>query len=113
MHRLPLRAANRLLTVLEDLGIAADVHEGYGIALVSVWVDLVVWTDGASFSWWSGRISQRTGLREHAYCPADDPVTAARRIADRYAELRDEHPLSELIREVLSEIPSRRMGLPV
>ncbi|MFJ2029080.1 hypothetical protein [Streptosporangium sp. NPDC087985] len=68
MHRLPLRAANRLLTALEDLGIAADVHEGYGIALVSVWVDLVVWTDGASFSWW----------------------------------------LSELIREALSEIPSRR-----
>ncbi|MET8047172.1 hypothetical protein ABZU75_06180 [Streptosporangium sp. NPDC005286] len=62
MHRLPLRAANRLLTALEDLGIAADVHEGYGIALVSVW------TDGASFPWW----------------------------------------LSELIREALSEIPSRR-----
>jgi signal transduction histidine kinase len=32
--------AHRLRAELERFGIAADVHDGYGRALVSVWVDL-------------------------------------------------------------------------
>lgn len=103
MSPLPLRTAERLVLALEDLGVAADVNEGYGIALVSVWIDLVVWTDGTCYSWWSGRISERTRRKLYAYSPADDPVTAARRVAERYAELRDTHPLSALIREVLAD----------
>lgn len=98
-----LRAAEQLALALEDLGVAADVHEGHGIALVSVWTDLVVWTDGMAYSWWSGRISGRTGRKLYTYGPAHDPVAVARRVAERYAELREEHPLSALIREVLGK----------
>jgi hypothetical protein len=49
--------AERLRRELEQYGVAADVHEGFGLALVSVWVDLVVWTDGRWFRWRSGRTS--------------------------------------------------------
>ena len=48
--------AERLRRELEQYGVAADVHEGFGLALVSVWVDLVVWTDGR---WFRGRITKR------------------------------------------------------
>lgn len=102
MSPLPLRTAERLVLALEDLGVAADVNDGYRIALVSVWVDLVVRTDGTSYSWWSGRFSGRTGRKLYVHSPADDPATAARRVAKRYAELQDTHPLSALIRELLA-----------
>ncbi|WP_370028601.1 hypothetical protein [Planotetraspora sp. GP83] len=45
------RCAERLRVELERYGVAADVHEGYGLALASVWIDLVVWTDGRWFRW--------------------------------------------------------------
>ncbi|WP_344918453.1 hypothetical protein [Streptosporangium oxazolinicum] len=35
-------AAKELQEALETYGIASDVHDGYGLALVSVWVGLVV-----------------------------------------------------------------------
>jgi hypothetical protein len=31
---------------LAEDGVSADVHAGFGLALVSVWVGLVVWCDG-------------------------------------------------------------------
>ena len=51
----PSRAAKRLSDELAALGIRTDIQEGYGLALVSVWVEcgldrrlvlpLVVWTE--------------------------------------------------------------------
>jgi hypothetical protein len=97
----PLHAARRLQNALHDLGINGDVHQGHGLALVSVWADLVVWCDGTSYYWWSGRTSPRTGRRTYSYSPADDPVTTARRIAHRYAHLRRTHPLSVAMGQAL------------
>lgn len=101
-----VRAAYSLCRQLEFHRIAADVHEGDGVALVSIWVTLVVWCedgpDGTTrFRWWSGRTSARTGRWVYTYCPAGAAATAARRIADRYAELRATHPLSPMIAERL------------
>ncbi|GII62365.1 hypothetical protein Skr01_24500 [Sphaerisporangium krabiense] len=79
-------AAHRLSHALERHGINGQVHEGRGLALVSVWTDLVAWTDGSCF-WWSGAVSD-SNRRTYSYSPADDPVTTARRVAERYAELR-------------------------
>ena len=56
-------AAEQLRAALDDLGIAADVHEGHGAALLSVWVELLVWSDGFRFMWWNGEYSARTGRR--------------------------------------------------
>ncbi|MDH2424038.1 hypothetical protein [Sphaerisporangium sp. TRM90804] len=86
------RAAHRLSRELEEHGITGEVHEGRGLALVSVCVDLVAWTDGSSFFWWSGEVSAATRRRTYSYTPADDPVTAARRVLDRYEQLRRERP---------------------
>ncbi|MER6001988.1 hypothetical protein ABT120_25685 [Nonomuraea angiospora] len=41
-----LETADELCAALARMGISADVHEGRGLALVSVWTGLVVWTDG-------------------------------------------------------------------
>ncbi|RCG29497.1 hypothetical protein DQ384_20915 [Sphaerisporangium album] len=80
------QAAHRLSRALERHGITGEVHEGRGLALVSVWVDLVAWTDGSCF-WWSGAVTAGN-RRSYSYSPADDPVTTARRVAERYAQLR-------------------------
>ncbi|MDP9866036.1 hypothetical protein J2S55_005302 [Streptosporangium brasiliense] len=88
----PLNAARRLHDELAELGIASDVHDGYGLALVSVWFGLVVWTDGHVFRWGTGEGPERDRRGWHAFGPADDPVTTACRVADRYAELRRTHP---------------------
>ncbi|MFI6504398.1 hypothetical protein [Nonomuraea typhae] len=87
-----IRAAQRLVRALEPHGIAADIHDGYGLALVSVWIDLVVWTDGLVYRWWSGSVSGGSGRRVYAACPADAPETAARRIALRNRMLQQTHP---------------------
>jgi hypothetical protein len=93
-------AAHRLREELHRHGIAADVHDGFGRALVSVWVDLVVWCHPTAYYWWSGRISPQTRQRTYCYSPTNDPVTTARRVAARYAQLRNEHPLSPLINDI-------------
>ncbi|WP_433423616.1 hypothetical protein ACQP1V_16170 [Microtetraspora malaysiensis] len=99
-------AAERLREELERYGIGADIHEGDGVALVSVWVDLVVWTDGAySYLWWTGEHFPRSSLRKYTYGPVDDPVAAARRVAARYAELRHGHPRSREVGETLAAVP--------
>jgi hypothetical protein len=47
-------------------------------------------------------VSLRTGWRLYAVYGVDNPATAARGVALRYAELRDSHPRSELIVRALS-----------
>ncbi|MFC7639969.1 hypothetical protein ACFQX6_02125 [Streptosporangium lutulentum] len=56
-----MHAAGLLKDELERQGVESDVHDGYGLALISVWADLVVWTDGMVYRWWAGRVSSRTG----------------------------------------------------
>ncbi|MBO3753052.1 hypothetical protein J5X84_44025 [Streptosporangiaceae bacterium NEAU-GS5] len=80
-------AAEQLRRNLAGLGVVADLHSDYGLALLSVWTDLVVWTDGHCFRWWAGRTSIQ-GRKVYAFCPANDTATAARRVARRYVELR-------------------------
>lgn len=105
--------AEGLRVELEGLGIAADLHEGEDVALLSVWVDLIVWcergADGWRYRWWTGRVSDQTGRRIYTGCRADAVKTAARRIAGRYAELRHTHPLSPVVAEVCAAcgIPER------
>ncbi|MEV6862719.1 hypothetical protein AB0M44_17190 [Streptosporangium subroseum] len=91
-----LGAAEELRTHLEQQGITADVHDGYGLALVSVWVGLVVWCKDDRYWWRTGWDAQRQRFT-YAWHPATDPIRAARRVAFRYAELRKIHPPSELM----------------
>ncbi len=83
----PEGAGHELRRVLEAHGIVADVHDGYGLALVSVWVGLIVWCDGERF-WWRTGWDDRRQRFTYTWHPAADPVRAARRIAFRYAALR-------------------------
>ncbi|MGJ6968855.1 hypothetical protein ACSDR0_43835 [Streptosporangium sp. G11] len=92
-------SAERLKLSLGDLQIAADVHEGQGIALVSVWLDLIVWTNGRWYRWWTGRMSQKTRRRLYAVHSTENPVTTARHVALRYRELHTSHPLPALLAE--------------
>ncbi|MER5649867.1 hypothetical protein [Streptosporangium sp. NPDC002524] len=97
----PCHAAESLRTALGEHDITSDVHDGYGLALVSVWVGLVVWCDGARF-WWRTGWDARRGRFVYAWHPVTEPGRAARRVTFRYRELRETHPLSELIAESMS-----------
>jgi hypothetical protein len=77
----------------ERHGIQADPHVGHGVAFVSVWVDLLVWTNGRWFRWAAGRTSA-SGRPVYAFGPVADVVTVARRVALRHAALQRDHPLS-------------------
>lgn len=99
---LPLNTAEELCRSLQVLGISADVHEGFGLALVSVWVGLVVWCDGERY-WWRTAWDACRKRPVYAWHPAVDTARAARRVAMRYADLRGNHPLSELISDLTSE----------
>jgi hypothetical protein len=105
-----LESADWLRAALSDLGVSADVHAGQGIALISVWIDLVVWTDGTIYYWWSGEQSPANGRRLYSYGPADDPVTVARRVAQRLDSLSESHPLSAFIHEAA---PTEDAGVPL
>ena len=98
-------SAERLKLSLADLQIAADVHEGQGVALVSVWLDLIVWTNGRWYRWWTGRMSQKTGRRLYAIHSTENPATTARHIALRYRELRTSRPLPAVPAEVVHCAP--------
>lgn len=95
----PAGDAQRLADDLADLGITADVHDGYGLALVSVWVGLVVWCDGERFWWRSGWDPHRR-IPVYAWHLAYDTERAARRVARQFADLRQTHPLSAMIAEI-------------
>jgi hypothetical protein len=92
-------SSERLKLSLGDLQIAADVHEGQGVALVSVWLDLIIWTNGRWYRWWTGRISQKTGRRLYAVHSTEDAPTTARHVALRYSELRSSYPLPAISME--------------
>ncbi|GGT00506.1 hypothetical protein GCM10010156_68240 [Planobispora rosea] len=79
--------ADQLQRELAEHGITADVNDGYGLAVVSAWRGLVVWTNGDLFWWCAGWNAQR-GRPVYACHPAADPKRAARRIAVRYKDLR-------------------------
>ncbi|GHE30244.1 hypothetical protein GCM10017673_36130 [Streptosporangium violaceochromogenes] len=88
----PVMAARRLQAELAALGVASDVHDGYGLALVSVRYELVVWTDGRVFRWRVGQEARHGAAGAYAFGPVQDPVTTAQRVAGRYVELRRRHP---------------------
>lgn len=77
---------------LEALGILGDAHHGDGVALLSLWVDLVVWCDGHAYWWRAGWNAERR-CAVYAWHPVTEPDRAAHRIAFRYADLRETHPL--------------------
>ncbi|MET8005110.1 hypothetical protein [Nonomuraea glycinis] len=83
----PAPIAERLRRELERHGITADVNDGYGLAVVSVWHSLIVWTDGAVI-WWRVGWSRRRNRPVYAWHPASEPQQAANRVALRYANLR-------------------------
>lgn len=92
-------AAEQLRSSLADLGIPADVHEGPGLALVSVWVELVVQCDSEWF-WWRSGWDERRNRAIYARHPATEPSRAARRIVFRYDGLRRTRPLSAVSDDV-------------
>ncbi|MBG0820578.1 hypothetical protein HS048_07505 [Planomonospora sp. ID91781] len=89
------QAAELLRDELARHGVDADVHAGYGMALVSVWVELLVWTNGRWFRWGCDASSAGNGRRVYAFGPADDVATAARRILRRREELRQRRACSQ------------------
>lgn len=95
-------AAAALADALAAQGISADVHVGYGLALVSVWVGLVVWCHGGRY-WWRAGWDEKRQRVVYAWHPSIEPARAAHRIALRYAQLRVSHPPSTLIVEAQQE----------
>ncbi|WP_143043882.1 hypothetical protein [Nonomuraea jiangxiensis] len=86
-------AAEALADALAARGVSADVHDGYGLALVSVWAGLVVWCHGGRYWWRSGWDARRYRVI-YAWHPATEPARAAHRVARRYAQLRESHTLA-------------------
>ncbi|WP_326828480.1 hypothetical protein OIE13_19215 [Streptosporangium sp. NBC_01810] len=86
-----MRAAERLRGALEGMWVPADVHAGFGVALVSVWTDLLVLTDGRCYRWWTGEVD-RIGHRTYTYCPVETPATAAHDVARVREILRARQP---------------------
>lgn len=82
-----LASAEYLRRALERHGIAADIHNGYGLAVVSVWVGLLVWCDGRHY-WWRTGWNARRKHPVYAWHPVVEPARAARRVALRYTDLR-------------------------
>ncbi|GAA4205008.1 hypothetical protein GCM10022252_64850 [Streptosporangium oxazolinicum] len=95
----PHRAAELLRHALREEGIVSDVHGGHGLALVSVWTGLVVGCDGELF-WWRTGWDPRRYRFTYSRHPAMDPQRAAYRIASRYTNLRETHPLPEPMAEL-------------
>lgn len=96
MSRPPLapetHAAAALANALAAQGVPADVHDGYGLALVSVWAGLVVWCHDGRY-WWRSAWDARRQRVIYAWPPSTEPAQAAHRIALRYAQLRESQPI--------------------
>ncbi|MGC5016248.1 hypothetical protein ACLQ2R_36255 [Streptosporangium sp. DT93] len=88
-----VKAAQALKAALGRCGIDADVNGGYGLAVVSVWRGLTIWSDGLTFWWGTGQRGVKHGRVLYARHTTQEPERAARRIAFRYADLRKDHPL--------------------
>ncbi|MGW4424490.1 hypothetical protein [Streptosporangium sp. NPDC004631] len=86
-----VRAAERLREALIRHGITVDVHDGYGLALISVWTGLVVWSNGDRF-WWCAGWDTRQRRSVYASHRASEPERAAQRVALHYTRLREQHP---------------------
>ncbi|WP_084965367.1 hypothetical protein [Thermoactinospora rubra] len=87
-------AARQLQERLAEFDIVADLVEGTEVALLHLRSGLVIWCDGHSFSWWTGRYSgPGDRWREYAYAPVSDVETAARRVATRHQILALSHPV--------------------
>ncbi|WP_433540432.1 hypothetical protein ACQP10_34635 [Streptosporangium sandarakinum] len=82
-----VEAAERLRRALEALGVVADVHDGYELALVSVWDGLVVWCNGDRF-WWQAGWDEQWGRPAYTLRPVSGAEEVARLVAARCAELR-------------------------
>ncbi|GAA4235328.1 hypothetical protein FHR32_006741 [Streptosporangium album] len=82
-------AAEKLRDALAQLKIAADVNGGYGLAVVSVWAGLLVWSNGDRFWWNTGWDAQRR-CAVYASQQASELDRAAHRIAFRYSRLRED-----------------------
>ncbi|MBB6475527.1 hypothetical protein [Sphaerisporangium rubeum] len=96
-----LIAAERIREELRRYGIVSDVNGDATAACVAIQAGLVVWVrPGAGFSWWSGNWSTR-GRKRYAWGPPHDPISAARRVAQRYAEAYADHPHATLIMDLL------------
>lgn len=78
--------ADQLQRELAVLGISTDVNDGYGLAVVSVWRGLIVWTNGDRF-WWRTGWNRRHDRPVYAWLPTADARRTARRVAARYEEL--------------------------
>ncbi|MER7128348.1 hypothetical protein [Streptosporangium saharense] len=89
-----VNAAQGLRMALAEHRIEADVHHGYGLALVSVWAGLNVWCYKQRFWWRVGWNPDRQRVL-YNWHPAAEPARAARRIAFHYADLRKRHARSE------------------
>lgn len=101
----PVWAAESLQAELGRCGIDADVNDGYGLAVVSVWTGLTVWSNGLTFWWRTGSWDSRRGRPVYVWHAAAEPERAARRVAFRYAELRKTHPLPDLLAGVHDAAP--------
>jgi hypothetical protein len=86
-----MKAAERLQAELTRLGIDSDINHGYGCALISVWTNLVIWTDGTRY-WWRTAWNPQCARYTYACHPGHEPNRAARRIARRYTQVREQHP---------------------
>ncbi|WP_285779936.1 hypothetical protein [Microtetraspora sp. NBRC 13810] len=93
-----MRAAQQLCHTLDNQGIAAGFHAGFGLALIPVWPGLVVWSDGSRFWWRTGWDAERRRFTYDRH-PATDPTHAALRIVTRYAQLRAGQSPPELLAE--------------
>ncbi|WP_084959061.1 hypothetical protein [Thermoactinospora rubra] len=83
---------------LADQGIGVDVHDGYGLAVVSVRAGLLVWCNGDRF-WWGSGWEERRKRPVYSWHPACEPDRAARRIAFRYRDLRATHPVPAVLQQ--------------
>ncbi|MEV0821577.1 hypothetical protein [Nonomuraea rubra] len=101
-----LDAAEQLRRELGRLDIPSDIHDGYGLALVSVWVGLVVWCDCERF-WWRTGWDDGRKRAVYAWHSVLEPARAARRVARRYADVRQSQPWPGEIFSVVAESPHR------